>query len=91
MPFTTTLLQPRVAPCPSLSLRLDQTRHKCALLSPHVPVCRPVSVSGTDYESEGRRFEFLPSAPLKALQNTGEAKSSSFTPGLFDSYVTVTG
>jgi hypothetical protein len=31
--------------------------YKSAVLSPRVPPCRPLSLSGSGYESEGRRFE----------------------------------
>jgi hypothetical protein len=57
-PFhTTTLPQPCVSPCPFLSLPLHLIPDRSAVLSLAVLRCPPVSLSGTDYESEGRRFE----------------------------------
>ena len=47
-------------PCLSLSTPVPLERSiadKSAVLSPRVPPCRPLSLSGSDYESEGRRFE----------------------------------
>ena len=76
--LTTTLPQPRVATCPSLSLRVCRTRHKCALLSLPVPLRRLLSLKGTDYESEGRRFESCrarPSFPAFCRRNP-ETKES---------------
>ena len=44
-------------PCLSLSLYRCWIADKSAVLSPCVPRCRPLSLSGSDYESEGRRLE----------------------------------
>src|SRR5918994_2047519 len=47
-------------PCLSLSAPVPLERSiadKSAVLSPRVPPCRPLSLSGSGYESEGRRFE----------------------------------
>src|SRR5919112_6033964 len=47
-------------PCLSLStpVPLEVLDYdKSAVLSPHVPPCRPLFLSGSGYESEGRRFE----------------------------------
>src|SRR5215204_4584912 len=47
-------------PCLSLSVPAPLevlNPDKSAVLSPRVPPCRPLSLSGSGYESEGRRFE----------------------------------
>ena len=49
--------QPGVPLWPCLSLRGSQILDKSAVLSLPVTRCRPVSLTGKDYESEGRRFE----------------------------------
>src|SRR5215207_2247970 len=49
-----------ITPCLSMSAPVPLERSiadKSAVLSPRVPPCRPLSLSGSDYESEGRRFE----------------------------------
>src|SRR5215216_6271162 len=76
-------------PCLSLSLPVplrEQNADKSAVLSPCVPPCRPLSLSGSDYESEGRRFEsVLPSAPQKFLQNAEKLESPDDSLGGFGS------
>src|SRR5215210_3912950 len=47
-------------PCLSLSVPVPLEvldSDKSSVLSPRVPSCRPLSLSGSNYESEGRRFE----------------------------------
>src|SRR5215218_1166526 len=49
-----------ITSCLSMSAPVPLERSiadKSAVLSPRVPPCRPVSLSRSDYESEGRRFE----------------------------------
>src|SRR5215208_7636564 len=53
-------------PCLSLSLPVSLEvlgYDKSAVLSPRVPPCRSLSLSGSDYESEGRRFESCRARP----------------------------
>ena len=45
---------------------------KSAVLSPRVPPCRPLSLSGSGYESEGRGFESCRAAS-RAYSRSGPA------------------
>ena len=57
---TTTVPQPRVAPCPSLSLQESHLPDKSAVLAFRVPPCRPLSLSGSDYEQRRSQVRVLP-------------------------------
>src|SRR5215211_5006860 len=55
-------------PCLSLSIPVPLEvldSDKSAVLSPRVRSCRPLSLSGSGYESEGRRFESCRARPKK--------------------------
>src|SRR5215218_4273976 len=56
-------------PCLSLSLPVplrELNADKSAVLSPRVPPCRPLSLSGSDYEQRRSQVRVLPSALLEA-------------------------
>src|SRR5215218_11045066 len=58
-------------PCLSLSVPVPLdvlNADKSAVLSPRVPPCRPLSLSGSDYEQRRSQVRVLPSAPLFTLQ-----------------------
>src|SRR5215212_9052227 len=63
-------------PCLSLSVLVPLVvlnSNKSAVLSPRVPPCRPLSLSGSDYESEGRRFEYCRAHQRKPCKSRGFA------------------
>src|ERR671912_2239462 len=58
-------------PCLSLSVPVpleELNSDKSAVLSPRVPPCRPLSLSRSGYESEGRRFESCRARPGKSCK-----------------------
>src|SRR5215216_146751 len=61
-------------PCLSLSVPVPLEvldSDKSAVLSSCVPPCRPLSLSGADYEQRRSQVRVLPSAPKKAPQTAG--------------------
>src|SRR5215217_5599723 len=82
-PFRTT------TPCLSLSVPVPLgilNPDKSTVLSPPVPPCRPLSLSGSDYEQRRSQVRVLPSALLIFLQTEGFCCcSSSFRPAFSSS------
>src|SRR5215213_8627429 len=68
-------------PCLSLSVPVPLEvldSDKSTVLSPRVPPCRPLSLSGSDYELEGRRFESCRARPSLPCKRGFSCRSSSF-------------
>ncbi len=65
---------------------------KSAVLSPRVPPCRPLSLSGSGYESEGRRFESCRAPPIftSVLNRSQEVVRAHHSSSTLPAYINYT-